>query len=144
MTVWGNEGVIDIPVINSATDPLAVTTASSVEGNYWHAEYATDGDANTRWASDASDNQWIMVDLGSSHQIESVVLNWEAAYGAGYEVQISDDGVNWQTAAVITDGDGGIDDILLVGNAGRYVRVYGTARGTGYGYSLWELEVYTY
>ena len=25
---------------------------------------------------------------------------------------------------------------------GRYVRMYGTVRGTQYGYSLWEFEVY--
>ena len=31
---------------------------------------------------------------------------------------------------------------LPVSGSGRYVRMYGTARGTPYGYSLWELQVY--
>ncbi|MFL5801733.1 MAG: hypothetical protein ACJ8CR_08315, partial [Roseiflexaceae bacterium] len=40
-----------------------------------------------------------------------------------------------------TTGDGGVDD-LTVSGSGRYVRMYGTQRGTAYGYSLWEFEVY--
>ncbi|MFB9544501.1 discoidin domain-containing protein, partial [Micromonospora sagamiensis] len=31
---------------------------------------------------------------------------------------------------------------LTVNGSGRYVRMYGTARATGYGYSLWEFQVY--
>jgi hypothetical protein len=27
-------------------------------------------------------------------------------------------------------------------NTGRYLRIYGTVRGTGYGYSLWEFQVF--
>ncbi len=41
----------------------------------------------------------------------------------------------------VTDGDGNIDDIDVSGT-GRYVRVLGTQRGTGYGYSLYEFGVY--
>jgi hypothetical protein len=29
-----------------------------------------------------------------------------------------------------------------VSGSGRYVRMYGTTRATGYGYSLWEFQVY--
>jgi beta-glucosidase len=31
---------------------------------------------------------------------------------------------------------------LTVSGSGRYVRMYGTARATPYGYSLWEFQVY--
>lgn len=41
----------------------------------------------------------------------------------------------------MTDGNGGVDDFDVSGT-GRYVRVHGTARGTGYGYSLYEFGVY--
>jgi hypothetical protein len=36
-----------------------------------------------------------------------------------------------------------VDSINLSGVSGRYVRTYGTARGTTYGYSLYEFGVYT-
>ena len=47
----------------------------------------------------------------------------------------------WTTVSSTTTGDGGVDDIALSGT-GRYVRVYGTQRGTQWGYSLWDLNVY--
>lgn len=116
-------------------------SASSVEGEAWAAGYAVDGDPATRWASEWNDPQWISVDLGSVQPLAKVVLDWEAAFGSAYEVQVSNDGSNWTTAATVTDGDGGRDEIAL-SSSGRYVRILGSGRGTGYGYSLWSFEVY--
>ena len=73
--------------------------------------------------------------------ISQVVLNWEAAYATGYQIQTSDDGTTWTTIYTTTTGTGGIET-LNVSGTGRYVRMYGTARATGYGYSLWEFQVY--
>ncbi|MFG1699682.1 cellulase family glycosylhydrolase [Nonomuraea sp. NPDC049309] len=56
-------------------------------------------------------------------------------------MQTSSDGSTWTDVYSTTTGDGGTDD-LTVSGTGRYVRVYGTQRGTPWGYSLWELEVY--
>ena len=118
----------------------ATATASSVEGGYV-ATHAFDGDKNTRWASDWSDNQWIVRDLGQVMSISKVVLEWEAAYGKSYEIQVSTDGVNYQTVATVTNGDGG-QDVVTFGNVNaRYVKMQGKTRGTGYGYSLWEMTV---
>ena len=35
-----------------------------------------------------------------------------------------------------------VNDHTGLSGTGRYVRIYGTARGTQWGYSIWELEVY--
>jgi beta-glucosidase len=40
-----------------------------------------------------------------------------------------------------TTGTGGTQTLSVTGS-GRYVRMYGTTRATGYGYSLWEFQVY--
>ncbi|HEU4328621.1 MAG TPA: discoidin domain-containing protein [Roseiflexaceae bacterium] len=103
---------------------------------------AVDGDAGTRWESAYSDPQWLQIDLGASASICRVRLSWEGAYASAYQIQTSPNGSTWTTVATTTGGDGGVDD-LFVSGSGRYIRVYGTARGTGYGYSLWEVEVYT-
>ena len=102
---------------------------------------ATDGSLTTRWASDWSDPQWIQVDLGAVTSFNHVQLVWEAAFGRAYEIQVSGDGNGWQPVYSTTSGDGGVDD-LAVSGTGRYVRVSGTQRGTGWGYSLYELGVY--
>lgn len=70
-----------------------------------------------------------------------MVLEWEAAFGRVYQVQTSDDGQTWRTIWSTSNGDGGRDDLDVAGE-GRHVRVLGTARGTGWGYSMWELQVY--
>jgi hypothetical protein len=116
-------------------------TASSTENAGTPASAAVDGNTGTRWSSAASDPQWIQVDLGSTATVTSVVLNWEAAYGKAFKIQVSDNATTWTDVYSTTTGTGGIQN-LTVSGAGRYVRMNGTARGTVYGYSLWEFQVY--
>ena len=105
---------------------------------------AVDGNATgTRWASTQGvDPQWIYVDLGATYNISRVVLIWEAAYGKSYQIQVSADAATWTNIYTTTTGDGGTDDLTGLSGSGRYVRMNGTVRGTGYGYSLWEYQVY--
>jgi exo-beta-1,3-glucanase (GH17 family) len=103
--------------------------------------YATDGDLNTRWASEWTDPQWLQVDLGTVQSFDHVQLAWESGYAKAYSIQTSNDGTNWTTVYSTTSGNGGFDE-LAVSGTGRYVRMNGTARGTAYGYSLWEFGVY--
>jgi hypothetical protein len=118
------------------------TTVSSVDNAARTGNLAVDGNAGTRWSSGYADPQWIGVDLGSTYSLSRVRLNWEAAYGKAYQIQTSADGSAWTTVYATTTGDGGVDDVTLAGS-GRFVRVYGTARGLlPYGYSLWDLNVY--
>ncbi|WP_457032645.1 family 20 glycosylhydrolase [Kitasatospora sp. P5_F3] len=118
------------------------TTASSTETAAFPAAFATDGDPGTRWASAYADPQWIQVDLGSTQTVNRVVLRWEAAYGKAFQIQLSDDAVTWRTVQSTTAGTGGVQELTGLSGAGRYIRMYGTQRGTGYGYSLYEFEVY--
>jgi fibronectin type 3 domain-containing protein len=116
-------------------------TASSVQGAGYAASNAVDGNLGTRWSSASSDPQWLQVDLGATHTINQVVLNWENAYAKAFQIQTSTDGTTWTTIYSTTTGTGGVQTIPVSGS-GRYVRMYGTQRGTGYGYSLWEFQVY--
>jgi beta-glucosidase-like glycosyl hydrolase len=113
--------------------------ASSWEGGNAPAA-ALDGRTSTRWSSLAADPQWIYVDLGGPATITGVALNWEAAYATAYRIDVSNDATTWSTIHSTTTGRGGIENLAVAGT-GRYVRLYGTARATGYGYSLWEFEV---
>ncbi|HVV23342.1 MAG TPA: discoidin domain-containing protein, partial [Pseudonocardiaceae bacterium] len=116
-------------------------TASSTENAGDPASAAVDGNTGTRWSSGFSDPQWIEVDLGSTQSICEVVLQWEAASGKAYQIQTSADGSNWTSVYSTTTGAGGTET-LNVSGSGRYIRMYGTARNTAYGYSLWEFQVY--
>src|SRR5205085_9430545 len=113
------------------------TTASSTENAGTPAANATDGSTGTRWSSAFSDPQWLRVDLGATHAISRVTLNWEAAYARSFHVQTSNDGTTWTDIYSTTTGTGGVQN-LTVSGSGRYVRVNGTQRATAYGYSLFE------
>jgi hypothetical protein len=116
------------------------TVASSQEVGLSSAA-AVDGNTGTRWGSNFTDAEWIYIDLGASSTINRVLLNWEAAYGRAYQIQVSDNATSWTTIYSTANGDGGIDDLSLSGT-GRYVRMNGITRANGYGYSLWEFQVY--
>jgi hypothetical protein len=117
-------------------------TASSLENAGFPASAAVDGNLSTRWSSAFSDPQWLEVDLGSTQSICQVTLNWETAYGKAFQIQTSPDGTTWTSIYSTSTGTGGTQTLSVTGS-GRYVRMYGTARGTQYGYSLWEFGIYT-
>jgi sugar phosphate isomerase/epimerase len=116
-------------------------TTSSIDDPARTGDMAVDGNAGTRWGSQWGEPEWIAVDLGASHDLSRVVIDWETAFASGYEIQTSPDGETWTTVHTVTDGDGFFDDIDLSGT-GRHVRLYATERATQWGFSLYELEVY--
>jgi len=116
--------------------------SSSNENEELLASNAVDGNLDTRWSSKFSSPQWICIDLGKVYLIEAVRLNWEPAYARSYEIQISDDAVNWETVYSTEKGKGNIEEITNLNTSGRYVRMYGKMKATGWGYSLREFEVF--
>ena len=116
-------------------------TTSSYEGDMT-ATKANDGALNTRWGSAFADPQWMAIDLQGSFNISKVVLTWEAASGKVYNIETSNDNVAWSSVKTVTNGVGGTETYTLSGVTAKYIRIYGTHRNTGYGYSLWEFEVY--
>ncbi|MCL4548571.1 MAG: discoidin domain-containing protein, partial [Bacteroidetes bacterium] len=133
--------VYDAPPVNLAL--RKTVTVSSIENN--NSDYvgskAVDGNNGTRWSSAWSDIQWIAIDFGSVTTFNRIKLNWEAAYGKQYRIEVSNDNSNWTTLLTQTNGQGGIEQYNVSASA-RYLRIYGTKRGTQYGYSLYEIEVY--
>ncbi len=130
-TSGGTNLALNHPVLSSSNENAGTAATNAVDGN-----------TGTRWSSAFSDPQWIRVDLGATRAFSRVTLRWEAAYGKAYQIQTSNDAASWAPIYTTTTSDGGVDDLTGLAGNGRYVRMYGTARATGYGYSLWELEVY--
>jgi len=129
-------------MVNVALNKKA--TASSTDSPQHAAAYAVDGNTTTRWSSAYSDPQWIEVDLGAHYTISEIDLNWETDCGKNYQIQTSNDGSNWTTRTTVKGNTtaGLLKYPYASPPNARYVRVYGTARATTQGYSLWELSVY--
>jgi hypothetical protein len=139
-TAGGSHGVIAITVMKAEEMNLAAghpATASS--GNPGDA---VDGNPKTRWESAHSDPQWIMVDLEAPYALRKAILRWEAARAKVYRIEISADGTSWREVFSTQNGDGPVDTVDLGSAKGRYVRLDCDKRATGYGNSLWEMEIY--
>ncbi len=117
--------------------------ASSGNDGDLAAACAVDGNPRTRWSSGCSDPQWIVCDLGGRKTIRGVTLTWEAAYGREYKILVSDDGRTWTDVFHESDGDGGVDEVTFAPVSARYVGLLGLRRATGWGYSLWEINVHS-
>ncbi|MFC7497006.1 MULTISPECIES: family 20 glycosylhydrolase [unclassified Nocardioides] len=128
----------------SATGNLALgrlAWSSSRELRHCHEAALVDGDPATRWCGPKTAPQSVVVDLGRSVDLSTVVLRWETAYAKGYSIEVSDDRRAWRIFATTSTSDGGLD-VLRARGHGRYLRLSMTERGTTYGYSLYEMEVY--
>ncbi|GAA4255900.1 discoidin domain-containing protein [Dactylosporangium darangshiense] len=117
-------------------------TASSVEQAQFPASNVVDGDETTRWSSAFADPQWVQVDLGQSYAINHVTVSWEAACAKSFTIQTSTNGSTWATVYTNTNATSDYYDVNLSATA-RYVRVNGTARASQWGYSVYELAVFS-
>ncbi|MBN1409248.1 MAG: fibronectin type III domain-containing protein [Spirochaetales bacterium] len=118
---------------------------SSVEGDNT-ADKAIDGNDGSRWASEFTDGgflpAWIIIDLGESMDFSVVRFKWETAYAKSYTIETSGDGVGFTAVYSTTEGTGGTETIEVGTQNARYIKMNCTERGTPWGPSLWEFEVF--
>jgi chitosanase len=150
--VTGVVGVLGVPLIISVTanasDDVLLSKnrpvlVSSVKSADYPAADAVDGDTVSRWASaGGAGTQWLRIDLGAAQNVDRVKLVWERAYAKAYQIQLSGDGTSWSDVYSTRSGNGGTDDLKRLTGSGHYLRVLATQRGSSYGYSLREAQVY--
>lgn len=106
------------------------------------ANKAIDGNTDSRWESEHGvDPQYLTVDLGNLYSIKDIAIYWEGASAKEYTVEVSTDGINFQTLTQITDTHGKRTDNLKLSNEIRVrtVRIHCSARTTNYGDSIFEI-----
>jgi hypothetical protein len=122
------------------------TFVSSTHPGDYAAANATDGNHATRWAgqSEAGTLSWIYVDLGSTFDINRVVLSWQSR-ATSFKVQTSavggENDADW-TDVHSTSSNTQYDHDLSVSGSGRYVRIDCLANTSSTLYSLFDFEVY--
>lgn len=130
-------------ILRLAANKVAV---SSVEGNNtagFGPVNVLDGKMDTRWSSEHSDPQWLMLDMGSPVKVTQVRLDWENACAKEYRIEKSDDKKIWNTIYNTDSCDGGSDKIVLSPSpVCRYIRIMCVKRATAWGYSIFEFGVY--
>lgn len=135
----------DVPTTFS--QQLSATATASSTGGAGGASMAVDGSLSTRWESQFNtDPTTLTLDLGNAHDLQQVVIYWEAANAATYNIEGSNDGSNWDILYSFSGGtfDERTDTLPVSGNY-RYVRMNGLTRPPEnvYGYSIWEMQVFS-
>ena len=158
-TVGAVHGTATVDALSQAPDqpvgatPPALTdvalgktaTASSVEWKGTPVEAVDDGKATTRWSSVwGHDDEWVQVDLGQVTDISRITTNWEAAYASRFVIEVRNSDTDaWQQVGDVRTGSTG-ETAYDVSTSARFVRVHGLSRAlSGYGYSLYELGVWS-
>lgn len=123
-----------------------VSASSEVDDN--SADNVTDSSTwrnyiDTKWTSEASDPQWIMVDLGSEMPIDRVILKWDTLYAKSFKIQVATDTAAWTDVFSTNNaGSRSVTDETFDLTTARYVRMYATERGNANGgYSLFDFMV---
>lgn len=117
-------------------------TASGVQEDIYPAGYVCDGRRDTRWSSPATDPQWVQIDMGRPATLCGMTILWETAFSIEYVVEVSEDGERWKKAFSTARGDGHTDYIHFPPVVARFVRVTGLKRATGWGHSIWEIDLH--
>lgn len=110
------------------------------------ASLGNDGNAGTRWESAANDDQWWLCKMAEESEFNTVQIVWEGAYAKSFKLEVSNDSTTWTEIANIQDqtlaGFPYTQTITVGDQKAKYLRFVGVARGTGYGYSFWELRAF--
>ncbi len=140
MAAWlGMAGAWPAPAAEAADPQVA---ASSVHPGDYAPALAVDGNMQSRWASTQFEDrpEWLQVDFGRPVSFERLVIHWERAYAAEYDVEVSDDGRRWQTVYQQREGKGGREATGALNARGRYLRILCRKPGPFGLFSIWEIE----
>jgi hypothetical protein len=104
---------------------FASSSWSSDEG----PENAVDGDPSSRWSSASADSSWLAVDLGETHRISRIRIewgveySWASTYSFDFAIQVSGDGENWTDVTNAANERDLVTDARVAPVDARFVRV---------------------
>ena len=153
---------------NIALKKPVVGYSSTLDIKDWGSHHTgiTDGDINMTWTSalythnTPDETEWITIDLLGTFDLTSITLiprqsttpDGGNTFPENYEIQVSLDGVNFETVKTVTGDNVPFTQdnrvIALDGVPARFIRLYATrltyhgSNGTGYGIAIAEMEVY--
>ena len=122
-----------VPIMTSNTTPSGVASASAIVSATYDAYKAFDENSSTWWSSNTYSNQYVQYDFGEV--IKLCASDIYPYYSSGaylnvkhYAIEMSDDGVTWNTAFDETLPNTNISSTgkfsLFVACSGRYARCY--------------------
>ena len=126
----------------SLTPFFVRAAASSFQEPKLAPELAFDGKADTRWASNFRDNEWIEGYFDHPVRIQKIEIAWETARAADFTVYLADRRTNWVEMGRRTDAVGTLDTLTFADPAlTTALRIECKRRATAWGNSIFEVAV---
>ncbi|WPJ95846.1 LamG-like jellyroll fold domain-containing protein [Coraliomargarita algicola] len=93
--------------VNLSSRSEAIATAGDEDPEHGAARGKTGSGSQSYWSSSTTDysKKWIQLDLGASFSVDKIFLRTLSLYDAlaGYNIQASNNGVDWDTIIVVDD-----------------------------------------
>lgn len=108
----------------------------------YSADQIFDRDKTTAWASEYSDDEYLIFDIGEEKPVYKLDLSFGGEFAKNFRILVSKDGADWSHAFTASDFKGGVKTVQFAARWARYIKVQFDARGTNMGYSLNEVKIY--
>ncbi len=105
---------------------------------------AIDTQSDTKWEplDNTSDN--FKLKLGNTYNVKELLIKWQTASAADYEIEVSTDGKIYNKVAEFSGLTGARTDKIILRDSveAKYIRVVPTKRSTGYPVAIFDFSVY--
>lgn len=128
------------PAFDGCGDTFVSTSGNAAAGH--------DGNTGSRWESASKDPQYWQWNMAEAQTFNRIKIVWEGAYGKTFNIKAGMSCDNLTTIASVENQTlAGFPYTQIIELAesvtASSIQFEGIARGTNYGYSFWEFDVYT-
>ena len=144
---WWSIHEINIIGSTNESTPLDRSGWSATSSSNQDGGGAFDNDPNSRWSTGSKQvpGQWFLIDLGAITNFDRIVLSTSTAqpfdFPRGYEVTVSDDGVNFSNPRASGVGSA-TTDIELGDTTAQYIRIEQTGSDSFRYWSIYDAMLY--
>ncbi|WP_059045759.1 discoidin domain-containing protein [Paenibacillus rubinfantis] len=121
-------------------------TATSTPSSSEAAANLLDGSLDTRWTTGVpmAPGQSLVIDMKTANEFTKIVMDSTGSnddYARGYEIYVSNDGLNWGSAIAAGSGSGPAVSVTFAPQHARYIQVVQTGTASNW-WSIREVNVF--
>lgn len=99
-------------------------------------------DAGVAWTASSANGTYLQAELDDTYVIDTVSLKWGQGHATEYNVEVSEDGENFETVFEATGKLGGQDIVTFQPVKAKYVRITNIKKGAEYPASVYNFKIY--